>query len=39
MEYWKQKYEIERRLTGEQEKIWKELSRELGLDTYSKGGG
>jgi Txe/YoeB family toxin of Txe-Axe toxin-antitoxin module len=24
MEYWKQKYEIERRLTGEQMKIWKE---------------
>lgn len=24
MEYWKEKYEIERRLTGEQMKIWKE---------------
>jgi Txe/YoeB family toxin of Txe-Axe toxin-antitoxin module len=30
MEYWKQKYEIERRLTGEQEKIWKEEERVYG---------
>ena len=27
MEYWRQKYEIERRLTGEQKKIWEEEER------------
>ena len=30
MEYWKQKYEIERRLSGEQMKIWKEEERAYG---------
>ena len=30
MEYWRQKYEIERRLTGEQMKIWKEEERAYG---------
>jgi hypothetical protein len=30
MEYWKQKYEIERRLTGEQKKIWEEEERVYG---------
>ena len=30
MEYWKQKWEIERRLTGEQMKIWKEEEDVVG---------
>lgn len=30
MEYWKEKYEIERRLTGEQMKIWKEEEYVVG---------
>ena len=30
MEYWKQKWEIERRLTGEQMKIWKEEEYVVG---------